>query len=58
MIRQGAATYAFAHDALATFFSLAPLSRLILSDLSALLNGVRHHFLFLESLSDVVPVET
>ena len=58
VVRQRATAYAFARIALATFFILTPLSRLILSDLSALLNGVRHHFLFLKSLPDVVPVET
>ena len=47
----------FGLNSLTTLFSLTSLSRLILSNLSALLDGVRHHFLLFESLSDVVPVK-
>ena len=47
----------FSLDSLPTFLIQTSLARLILSDLSALLDGVCHHFLFFESLSNVVPVE-
>jgi len=45
-------------QALATLLLIALLTVLISSHLPSLLDGIRHHFLFFESLSDVVTIET